>query len=50
MLRVIYASDPGDLFRGEPGVETFCPRCGARWWVERDLFSAPGPSSEPPNA
>jgi molecular chaperone Hsp33 len=47
MLRVIYAADPDDLFRGEAGVETFCPRCGARWWIERDVFSASDPSDAP---
>jgi molecular chaperone Hsp33 len=37
-LRQIFAADPEELFRGEPEVETFCPRCGARWWVRREEF------------
>jgi redox-regulated HSP33 family molecular chaperone len=29
---------PEGLFEGEDGAETSCPRCGARWWIDRDLF------------
>lgn len=50
MLRVIYAADPQDLFRGESGVETFCPRCGARWWIEQSVFNAPSESPDAPPA
>jgi len=46
MLRTIYAGRPGDLFQGDGGVETFCPRCGGRWWIEEKDFEgsaeAPG--------
>ena len=37
-LRGIFASNPDDLFRGEEQVETFCPRCGRRWWIRRESF------------
>lgn len=30
--------DPEELFQGEDGVETFCPRCGRRWWIRRDGY------------
>ncbi len=39
-LRQIFTDDPEDLFRGDAEVETFCPRCGARWWVRREDFEA----------
>ncbi|TPW01424.1 MAG: hypothetical protein FD129_3369, partial [bacterium] len=38
MLRTIYAGRPLDLFQGDAGVETFCPRCGGRWWIEEKDF------------
>lgn len=44
MLRTIYAGRPDDLFQGDPGVETFCPRCGGRWWIEEKDF--PDPAEE----
>lgn len=31
----LFQSNPEDLFRGEPGVEVFCPRCGHRWWITK---------------
>ena len=34
-LHTIFKDNPEDLFQGDPGVETFCPRCGLRWWVDR---------------
>lgn len=34
-LHTIFGADPGELFQGDSGVETFCPRCGSRWWIER---------------
>lgn len=37
-VRTMFAADPDDLFRGELGVEVFCPRCGRRWWVDRAGF------------
>jgi molecular chaperone Hsp33 len=45
-LRLIFAGKEADLFRGESGVETFCPRCGARWWIERSVYD----SEQPPTA
>jgi molecular chaperone Hsp33 len=44
-LRSIFENDPDDLFRGEDRVETFCPRCGRRWWVTREQFLAPADGS-----
>lgn len=41
MLEVVgglFATKPNELFRGEDGVEVFCPRCGRRWWVDRETF------------
>lgn len=29
---------PDELFQGEEGVEAKCPRCGARYWVDRPFF------------
>lgn len=53
----IFRRDPEDLFRGESGVETFCPRCGARWWIDRPEFDAglrtaagSDPPASPPDA
>ncbi|MGQ0720730.1 MAG: Hsp33 family molecular chaperone HslO [Candidatus Eiseniibacteriota bacterium] len=40
VIRGMFAKDPEELFRGEGGVEVFCPRCGRRWWVERSDFEA----------
>ncbi len=38
VVRGLFGEDPEELFRGEPGVEVHCPRCGRRWWVARDDF------------
>jgi molecular chaperone Hsp33 len=47
MLRTIYAGKPDDLFKGDAGVETFCPRCGGRWWIEaKDFAVGEGESGE----
>lgn len=46
-LRSIFAKDPVDLFRGEEGVETSCPRCGRRWWVTREQFASRGSAPDP---
>jgi len=43
-LHLIYAKGDDDLFRGESGVEAFCPRCGARWWIERADYEKETPS------
>lgn len=37
-LEMFWREKPEELFQGEPGVETLCPRCGARWWIDRDFF------------
>lgn len=40
-LRQIFAGrEEEELFRGDPGVEAFCPRCGAQWWIERAAYDA----------
>lgn len=38
VVRSMFRDDPEELFRGDQGVEIFCPRCGRRWWVERAQF------------
>ncbi len=35
VVQGMFEEDPEELFRGDDGVEIFCPRCGRRWWVER---------------
>jgi len=35
VVRSLFPRGFDELFRGEDGVEVFCPRCGRRWWVER---------------
>jgi redox-regulated HSP33 family molecular chaperone len=46
----IYENNLDDLFRGDPAVEASCPRCGRRWWINRDQLeksdSASGDPSE----
>jgi len=42
-LHLIYAGKDADLFRSESGVEAFCPRCGARWWIERSAYENEAP-------
>lgn len=39
-LRQIFEGREEELFRSDPGVEVFCPRCGARWWIERAAYDA----------
>jgi hypothetical protein len=39
-LRQIFAAREEELFRDDPGVEAYCPRCGARWWIERTAYDA----------
>lgn len=38
VIRAIYHDRQDELFRGDDGVEVLCPRCGRRWWIERDSF------------
>ena len=45
-VRVIFADKPDELFLGETGVEVFCPRCGHRWWLEREQFDAANEEEE----
>ncbi len=40
VMRSIFAKDPSELFHDENRVEVFCPRCGRRWWVDREQFDA----------
>ncbi|NNE44318.1 MAG: hypothetical protein HKN12_08905 [Gemmatimonadetes bacterium] len=41
-VRGMFAGKSDDLFQGESGVEVFCPRCGRRWWLEREEFEGTG--------
>ncbi len=43
VVRTMFRKDPDELFRGVPGVEISCPRCGRRWWIDRARFDAPRP-------
>jgi hypothetical protein len=38
VLRSLFRDRAHDLFRGDAQVETFCPRCGRRWWITREDF------------
>ena len=40
-LRSIFEGNADELFQGDAEVETFCPRCGARWAVTREAFESP---------
>lgn len=40
VMRSMFGREPEELFRGDRRVEVFCPRCGRRWWVDRELFDA----------
>lgn len=40
VVRGLFADNPQELFRGDDGVEVYCPRCGRRWWVDRATFDA----------
>jgi molecular chaperone Hsp33 len=40
VTRNLFRDDPNELFRGDPGVEISCPRCGRRWWIDRAQFDA----------
>lgn len=42
VVRGLFADRPDELFREDDGVEIFCPRCGRRWWVDRESFEAMG--------
>jgi len=33
-----FRHDPEQLFDGDAGAETSCPRCGSRWYIDRELF------------
>jgi molecular chaperone Hsp33 len=36
IMRSIFGKAPDELFHDAPRVEVFCPRCGRRWWVDRE--------------
>jgi molecular chaperone Hsp33 len=36
----VWGEKPQELFQGEDGVEISCPRCGGRWWMDRERFDA----------
>jgi molecular chaperone Hsp33 len=40
VMRSLFAKEPSALFHDENRVEVFCPRCGRRWWVDREQFDA----------
>jgi molecular chaperone Hsp33 len=40
VMRSLFAEKPDELFHHEERVEVFCPRCGRRWWVDREQFDA----------
>jgi hypothetical protein len=40
VVRGMFKDDPTELFHGDPGVEISCPRCGRRWWIDREQFDA----------
>lgn len=33
-----FAGDVDALFQGDEGVEALCPRCGVRYWIDRDYY------------
>jgi len=37
-MRSLFPDDPEQLFEGAKQLETFCPRCGRRWWIQREGF------------
>jgi molecular chaperone Hsp33 len=39
-LRVVFDGRDAELFQSDAGVEAFCPRCGARWWITREEYEA----------
>ncbi len=45
-MRLIFDGKDAELFRGESGVEVFCPRCGARWWIERSAYEKGPPPAK----
>ena len=34
----MFRRDPDEVFQGDDGLEVRCPRCGAAWWIDRELF------------
>jgi molecular chaperone Hsp33 len=34
----IFENNPDELFGKNTKIETFCPRCGRRWWIAREDF------------
>jgi redox-regulated HSP33 family molecular chaperone len=38
VLQQMFENREDELFGDALGVEAFCPRCGARWWIERSAF------------
>jgi len=38
VVETMFRADPDELFRGDPGVEISCPRCGRRWWIDRTEY------------
>lgn len=34
----MFGDAPEEIFEDEDGIETRCPRCGARWWIDRESF------------
>jgi molecular chaperone Hsp33 len=42
MLGTIYGQKPEELFGKASGMETFCPRCGSRWWIDKKDYRTEG--------
>jgi redox-regulated HSP33 family molecular chaperone len=38
VVKGMYADQPNELFQGDDRVEVVCPRCGHKWWLNRDGF------------
>lgn len=34
----MFGANPDEVFQGDHGLEVKCPRCGARWWIDRAFF------------
>jgi hypothetical protein len=50
VLRQMFGDRPGELFGTAAGVEAFCPRCGARWWIQRSVFESKEDRAGPPSS
>lgn len=44
-LASIYRDKLEELFQGDPAVEANCPRCGRRWWIQREQVAPSDPTA-----